>query len=115
MIIASAALIDDNGVGVIAILSVFIGAPLAIAYARTIWKRSSDDRPRSALADNEAATRLLQMQQSIDAMAVEIERISEGQRFVTKVLSERPPEAIAPGDPAAKVAERPSRQGRART
>jgi hypothetical protein len=34
------------------------------------------------------------MQQSIDAMAVEIERISEGQRFVTKLLSERPKDRI---------------------
>jgi hypothetical protein len=29
------------------------------------------------------------MQQSIDAMAVEIERISEGQRFVTRLLGEK--------------------------
>lgn len=39
--------------------------------------------------------RLERIEQAIDAMAVEIERISESQRFVTRVLSERPAEAPA--------------------
>jgi hypothetical protein len=34
-------------------------------------------------------TRLADMQEAIDAVAVEIERISEGQRFTTKLLAER--------------------------
>ncbi len=29
----------------------------------------------------------------MDAIAIEIERVSEGQRFVTKILAERPAEA----------------------
>jgi hypothetical protein len=29
------------------------------------------------------------MQQSLDAVAIEVERISEGQRFTTKLLAER--------------------------
>ncbi len=29
------------------------------------------------------------MEQAIDSIAVEVERISEGQRFTTKLLSER--------------------------
>jgi hypothetical protein len=33
--------------------------------------------------------RLTEMQQSLDAVAVEVERISEGQRFATKLLAER--------------------------
>ena len=33
--------------------------------------------------------RLSEMQQSLDAVAVEVERISEGQRFATKLLAER--------------------------
>jgi len=33
--------------------------------------------------------RLTEVQQSLDAMAIEVERISEGQRFATKLLSER--------------------------
>ena len=37
--------------------------------------------------------RLSRIEQSIDAVAIEIERISEGQRFTTKLLSERVEEA----------------------
>jgi len=33
--------------------------------------------------------KLGEMQQSIDAVAVEIERVSEGQRFTSRLLSER--------------------------
>lgn len=35
------------------------------------------------------AARLERIEQAIDAMAVEVERVSEGQRFTTKLLSER--------------------------
>jgi hypothetical protein len=33
--------------------------------------------------------RLERMEQAIDAIAVEVERIAEGQRFTTRLLSER--------------------------
>jgi len=33
--------------------------------------------------------RFSEIQQSLDAVAVEVERISEGQRFTTKLLTER--------------------------
>jgi hypothetical protein len=42
--------------------------------------------------------RLERIEQAIDTMAVEVERISEGQRFTTKLLSERSP--AAPDRPA---------------
>lgn len=32
---------------------------------------------------------LAQLQQSIDAIAIEVERIAEGQRYTTKLLAER--------------------------
>lgn len=37
-----------------------------------------------------------QLQQSVDVIAVEVERISENQRFVTKLLSEQPSRASYP-------------------
>lgn len=42
------------------------------------------------LAPDEAA-RIEQLQRSVDVIALEVERISEGQRFVTKILNERAP------------------------
>jgi len=40
---------------------------------------------RPAIDDN----RLRHLEQAVDAIAIEIERISEGQRFTTKLLAER--------------------------
>ena len=49
-------------------------------------------RSRPAIGNADLAKlneRLARMEQAIDAMAVETERISEGQRFTTKLLSEK--------------------------
>jgi hypothetical protein len=70
-----------------AFVTVFVLAPLAIARARNIWKRGSV--PPAPVIDNETSERLRRLEQSIDSIAVEVERISEGQRFVTKLMSER--------------------------
>jgi hypothetical protein len=54
-------------------------------------------RTRPAVSNAELAKlneRLARMEQAIDAMAVETERISEGQRFTTKLLSERAREPL---------------------
>jgi hypothetical protein len=39
------------------------------------------------------------MEQSMDAIAIEIERVSEGQRFVTRLLAEGR-DAVGPGQSA---------------
>ena len=62
----------------------FIGFPIARALARRIEK--SADQPR---VPAEVSARLERMEQAIDTIAVEIERISEAQRFTTRLLSER--------------------------
>ena len=49
-------------------------------------------RQRALLHDAEAALpgdRMQRLEQAIDSIAVEVERIGEGQRFVTKLLAER--------------------------
>jgi len=72
------------------VFTVFVLGPLAIGFARTLFKRSA----RPALPPqvfNETAQRLERVEAAVDAIAVEIERISEGQRFVTKLLSESQP------------------------
>ena len=45
--------------------------------------------------DAMADARLERIEQAVDAIAIEIERISEGQRFTTKLLNER--EKVLPG------------------
>lgn len=61
-----------------------IGVPLARAIARKI-ERS----PSVPAVPSDVAARLERMEQAIDSIAVEVERISEGQRFTTKLLAER--------------------------
>ena len=69
---------------------IFIGFPLAIGIAKSMWRRSvKPSVPPQALT--ETAQRLERLESSVDAIAIEIERISEGQRFVTKLLSEGQP------------------------
>jgi hypothetical protein len=58
--------------------------PLVRAYARKLELEGQQPRvPR------EVADRLARMEQAIDAVAVEVERIAEAQRFTTRLLSER--------------------------
>jgi len=61
-----------------------IGWPLARAYAKRVEHGDVAGR-----VPPEMSARLERMEQAIDSIAVEVERISEGQRFTTKLLSER--------------------------
>jgi hypothetical protein len=49
-----------------------------------------------ALRGEGAGAATTHLGQAIDAIAVEVERISEGQRFTTKLLSERREGAVSP-------------------
>jgi hypothetical protein len=77
--------------------TVFSGIALvivAIAFARRIWKGATKVVTQIPTAFEARFTRF---EQSLDTMAIEIERVSEGQRFLTKVLSEESPRAIGAG------------------
>ena len=65
-----------------------LGFPLVVVYARKLWKRDSAALPGEGVSDH----RLERIEQAIDAMAVEVERIAESQRYMTKLLAERPAE-----------------------
>lgn len=84
--------------GMIMILGIVLGIPLVRSYARRV-----EARPREALPSGDLITRLDRIEQSIEAMATEVERIAEGQRFTTKLLSE-----VRTSAPAAIAAPQPS-------
>jgi archaellum component FlaC len=69
---------------------IFVLFPLAVGVARAMMKRSARPGPPPAVF-TETAQRLERLEASVDAIAIEIERVSEGQRFVTKLLSEGQP------------------------
>jgi len=58
-----------------------------LLFLRRRWKRRSAPARAGAL-DTDSSQRLQRLEQGMDAIAIEIERVSEGQRFVTKLLSE---------------------------
>ena len=60
-------------------------------FAR-MWARRIEKRPELERVDKNAQLlqqQLLQLQQSMDAMSVEVERISESQRFQSRLLGEQ--------------------------
>ena len=59
--------------------------PISLAFARRIWRRGKD---AVVAFPQELADRLNRLDQSVDSIAVEVERIGEGQRFVTRVLAD---------------------------
>ena len=63
-----------------------IGHPIAKALAERIARR-----PSASGVPTDVVQRLERMEQAIDSIAIEVERISEGQRFTTKLLAERVP------------------------
>ncbi|MCU0626917.1 MAG: hypothetical protein MUF21_10610 [Gemmatimonadaceae bacterium] len=63
---------------------------MSVLFFRTIGKWI-DARKSPAALPREAVDRLARIENAIEAMAVEVERISEGQRFTTRLLSERSP------------------------
>jgi len=79
---------SQNQVMALSVLSIiFIFFPLAAGLSKALWRRSNRPAvPPQALT--ETAQRLERLESSVDAIAIEVERISEGQRFVTKLLAE---------------------------
>lgn len=86
--------IADNIVPLTGILSSFFLLPLAIAFARLLWKRGTAASARPVLNEQAMMTRLEQLQTSVDAMSLEVERISEGQRYLTKLNAEKDKAAL---------------------
>ena len=80
------------------VFTLFVLSPLALSISRMFWRRGS--MPRQLRQPPENMERLARMEQAIDSIAIEIERVSEGQRFVTRLMSERQPAPLGAGEPA---------------
>jgi hypothetical protein len=80
----------DSAGGVLPIFFVLgIGVVVAIvgAVALKAWRRSRGERSPAEASDFLSA-RLDRVDQSLDAIAIEVERIAESQRFVAKALAD---------------------------
>ena len=72
-----------------------VGLPIARAIARRMDRESALPK-----VPPEVMQRLERMEHAIDSIAIEVERISEGQRFTTKLLSDRVKEGAGLAGPS---------------
>jgi hypothetical protein len=82
--------VDVSGVVARALLLEGVGfllfGALAWVYAVRRFERKLSGRAVGAVGE---PAQIMQLQQSVDAIALEVERISENQRYVTKVIQEK--------------------------
>lgn len=78
-------LVDMMGIIMGAVTLTTLGTPLVKAWARRFEQRHEVQQ------NARIEQRLAAIEQAIETVAVEVERISEGQRFASKLLAERAP------------------------
>ncbi len=95
----------DEIIAIPIVFTLFVLFPLTIAWSRRIWRRG---KTIIAPVPAEITDKLDQMATAVESMALEVERIGEGQRFITKVMSDDPRALGAgamPHIPVARAAE----------
>ena len=91
------------------VFTLFVLAPMALAAARLMWKRATGQRV--AAPSLESTQRLERVEHALDSIAVEVERISEGQRFVTRILTEGSAQSVLKAGQQAEPLGVPRREG----
>lgn len=96
-------------VAMVGILSTFIGLPMVIvSYLKWKHQAKGSGIPLEAAARIEA--RMERIEQAIDTVALETERVAEGQRWLTRVLTEQGGRAaVERGDAPVRQLDRPGR------
>ncbi|MBI2795616.1 MAG: hypothetical protein HYX65_02800 [Gemmatimonadetes bacterium] len=81
----------DKQTMVVAVMGQLIGLTIVLSIIMAWVKTRSPGKGQgpSSEAVQRLSAQIEQLQGSLDAVALEVERISEGQRFTTKLLSER--------------------------
>jgi hypothetical protein len=97
-----------DGVFVVAAMFVvFVLGPVSLALARRIWRRSVST---VAALPGDLADRLRGIEHGIESMALEVERIGEGQRFMSRIFTERQPAERVLAEGAAQPIDAAQRQ-----
>lgn len=76
----------DMVVGLSFLMAFVFVIPISIAYARRIWRRSAKTE---VTLPPQMVERMESLEHGMEAIALEVERIGEGQRFLTQALQER--------------------------
>jgi hypothetical protein len=93
-------MVDEDAATGIAFTTFGAGILLAMLVGR-FRRRRSTAKPNAGQATVSFADdpRIEQLTQTVEAIAEEVERIGEGQRFVTQLLANRPEAAVLRGEP----------------
>lgn len=92
---------DEDVLAIGLFFTTIILMPIVIAYSRRLWRKGA---VAVSAIPAELMQRFARMEQGVDAMAIEVERISEGQRFMTRLFTE------SGNQPRALGAEIPARE-----
>ncbi len=68
------------------VFSALVLFPISLALAKRIWRRGAVNL---STMPQELWQRLSRLEEAVDSVAMEVERIGEGQRFTNKLFSER--------------------------
>jgi hypothetical protein len=71
----------------------FLMMPIVFAWARRIWRRPAP--PALPAGWDDTINRIERIEHAVDAIAIEVERVAEGQRFMTRVMTDAAPAATA--------------------
>jgi hypothetical protein len=85
---------DEDIIAIVGFFATAIIISIGVPLVRGIVRRW-DRRDVHPVLPADTGARLERIEQAIDAMSVEVERIAEGQRFVTRLMSEQAPERVA--------------------
>lgn len=84
--------IPDNVIPILGIIFgtvmiMVLGLPIIRAIIRAVERRAAP--PGTPTLPPDLSARLDRIEQTVDSIAVEIERVAEGQRFLTKIQTEQ--------------------------
>lgn len=86
--------------GEVAIVAIVFGTVSSMVYPLVrAWARRLESHGTAALPLRPIEDRLDRIERAVESIALEVERVSEGQRFVTKLLAEKSPSALPPSHP----------------
>ena len=90
-------MIDPDAISFAVVMTVIVASisTLAVVYVGARWVISGAKRRELGPPPMNDA-RLEQIQQSLDSIAIEVERITEAQRFTAKLMAERSEEPRLP-------------------
>ena len=88
-------MVDPDVISFAVVMTVIVSsvAVLAAVYIGTKWAIAAAKRHEHGTAKL-GDSRLEQLQQSVDSIAIEVERITEAQRFTAKLMAERAEERL---------------------